>query len=642
MAFSFITAALLVVACNAAICERGDLTCEAVPSALIQRGLFNARRALSVPGGEPGDATCTDLTNHGTHFTVDIEVGTPGQKFSVVADTGSNSLIIPSCVCQQRRYCSRSDRCFTGTNKSSLFSLVDGPQGLQSVFITFGSGTVEAIVAKEKVAVGHRSVDMKEGILLMVARNLNIVGKFEGILGLGLPSKFGKDHAKHHSKQSSESSKASGQISDMVDKIVNGIWGAKDKEDNLPRDSADGLEMPIRRTREEAILPFAEQQTQLSEGVDDIGDLIDIRNRDADTQLSLVPGGLSQHGGLSKLGGLGPMHHMHRKQEPEETQEVLGPKGFLEQGGISRFSMCFNDGASGVLNLDIPELSDSINSVGEFHWGLDFRGVSLGNTSVPLNFCSSGNMSEGQTTPCGAIPDSGTTAIMAPKEHLSILLDSLCDQWPRCAANYSAMVEAAAAAKTGATALYTWDPFEIGPAAKSAVLQLLLLDCGSWLDESTGLSELPPLKFHVMGANGKEKVLELPGWAYVLESTRDDAEENSKKFHGMDENVVFLQNHTSKASANKVCSPAFAAMDYNTQKNGPVWILGTPFFYEFHVGYDLDSKPPSVSFTSTKTTPCVSCGQPASLLDTNSQGRRHPRSVSGPWRVPDMDFDLPL
>merc|ERR1711862_593077 len=106
---------------------------------------LNMRKPLefSVPGGA-GNATCTDLTNH----------------------TGSNSLIVPSCVCQQRRYCSKSDRCFTGTNRSSTFSLKEGPSGLQTVFITFGSDTIEAIVAKEKVTVGNLGVDMKDGLLL--------------------------------------------------------------------------------------------------------------------------------------------------------------------------------------------------------------------------------------------------------------------------------------------------------------------------------------------------------------------------------------------------------------------------------------------------------------------------------------------
>jgi hypothetical protein len=60
--------------------------------------------------------------------------------------------------------------------------------------MTFGSGTIEAVFAKEVVRVGHLSVDMADGILLMVARKLNIEGKFEGILGLGLPTKLMHEH----------------------------------------------------------------------------------------------------------------------------------------------------------------------------------------------------------------------------------------------------------------------------------------------------------------------------------------------------------------------------------------------------------------------------------------------------------------
>jgi len=317
------------------------------------------------------------------------------------------------------------------------------------------------------------------------------------------------------------------------------------------------------------------------------------------------------------------------------------PKGLLEQAGISRFSMCFNDGASGVLKLDTPAMPNALGSVGKFHWGLDFRGISVGNEAMPLGFCTASNMTSGQETPCGAIPDSGTTVIMAPQEHITTLLDSICDQWPRCAKNYTSMLKAAEAAKEGATAAYSWNPFEIAPASKSTILQLLLFDCASWLNESSGLNELPPLKFHVAGAANNQKTLELPGWAYILESTRTVADEN-QKLQGIDETVVLLQNRTT--TAQKVCSPAFGAMDYNTQKNGPVWILGTPFFYEFNVGYDLNSTPPSISFTSTEESPCTSCGQQASMLDSKAKAktRQRPRWISGPLRVPDMNVDLPL
>merc|ERR1719181_22110 len=132
--------------------------------------------------------------------------------------------------------------------------------------------------------------------------------------------------------------------------------------------------------------------------------------------------------------------------------------------------MCFNDGASGVLNLGIPEMTDSLGSVGKFHWGLDFRGVSIGDSEAPLSFCSMDNMTDGQETPCGAIPDSGTTVIMAPKEHVSTLLDSICDQWPRCAKNYTAMVEAGKAADKAAADKYTFDPFQLVVPPKSTVL----------------------------------------------------------------------------------------------------------------------------------------------------------------------------
>merc|ERR1719199_1472255 len=65
--------------------------------------------------------TCAALNNYGSHFAVDVDVGTPPQRFSLVADTGSNSLIVTSCVCVDVGMCPLDDKCFRGTNRSSTF-----------------------------------------------------------------------------------------------------------------------------------------------------------------------------------------------------------------------------------------------------------------------------------------------------------------------------------------------------------------------------------------------------------------------------------------------------------------------------------------------------------------------------------------
>ena len=64
-----------------------------------------AIRSPSTKGVTASSASCSPLRNHGTHFTVPVAVGTPPQTFNILADTGSNAIIIGSCACRQRRTC---------------------------------------------------------------------------------------------------------------------------------------------------------------------------------------------------------------------------------------------------------------------------------------------------------------------------------------------------------------------------------------------------------------------------------------------------------------------------------------------------------------------------------------------------------
>merc|ERR1719223_240853 len=115
------------------------------------------------------------------------------------------------------------------------------------------------------------------------------------------------------------------------------------------------------------------------------------------------------------------------------VSEVAGfePPEFLPEAGVSRFSICFNDGPSGALRLGTPKPLKRLGSVGEMHWGLGLSGISIGVEKARVKLCSPDDMQSGQSTPCGAIPDSGTTAIMAPEQSLETLFESICEAWDR-------------------------------------------------------------------------------------------------------------------------------------------------------------------------------------------------------------------
>jgi len=310
--------------------------------------------------------------------------------------------------------------------------------------------------------------------------------------------------------------------------------------------------------------------------------------------------------------------------------------GFLEQASIDRFSMCFNDGSSGVLRLGSPSLVDGHGSVGKDHWGVGFNGISVGTSTLPLQMCSTKDMKSVQETPCGAIPDSGTTLITGPKAQLSVLFEGICDAWPRCKDNHTALEKAAKAASEAAAKEYDGvDPFNfnVGKDSKELVLKLLLSDCDRWLDEGKGLQELPDLHFHVTGTQGTAQTLSLAGASYILETHVQQGKVNLRR--------------EEAANVRKMCMLAFEQMEYPTLKNGPVWIFGTPLFYEYQVAYDMGTTPPSLSFASVAQTPCGSCNKQTNLATSDvstdaTQALKRPRWLPGAPRQPRIDINRPL
>jgi len=527
---------------------------------------------VTFPWGRRGALTCTPLTNHGTHFTARIEVGTPPQAFDLVADTGSDSVVVSSCFCVQpsrgKKKCPKEKtNCFKGQNRSSTFSIPGAKNSaVPLVELSFNSGKVEAVIASDVVRVGRVSTDMDNGLLLMVDQALEVKGPFQGILGLGLPRPSVQETA-----LLLELSSASRELS-----AFNSAGAVS------TRFSSEGWESAF----------------QSYMGVD---------ARSQSKELALAS--------------------QSRPRPPTEDVEEGPPftsKSFLETAGVSRFSMCFNSGSDGVLRLETPKDPAALGSIGKLHWALELRGISVGNSSMPVVLCDPSSAKQGQASPCGTIPDSGTTTLMGPEDHVKTLFSTLCDNWERCRESVKAHKKY----------------------AKWAVFAIELSSCSDWI-EKEGLEALPPVRFKVRGSQGKDRVLEIPAKNYVISTMEDEVHTVTQHLGGIFPKKAFAK--TGKQV--RKCVSAFGVMDYQTSLNGPVWVLGAPVFYSYQVGYDLKSKPPSVSFSTEK---CGSCPGQTSLYALNSEIKGAPpqedaRSaatalplISGPVRVGNLDTSLPL
>jgi len=470
---------------------------ETSQTSLLQRDVTVYSRGT----GWLDNGKCTSLKNEGSYFSVKLCVGTPEQCFEVVADTGSNAVIVPSCICLETKGagCSDNVNCFRGTNKSSTFSV---SRPVRAIRLTFGSGSIVTAIATDLVRVGDLSVTMEDGVLLMLDRaHLEIEGDFQGILGLGSPG------------------------------------------------NGDG--------------PFLFQQA--------------------------VPFNQFKEESWSNATSVPISARLrHGAQQTGDSVAYYKEKLILEQANVARFSICFSDAERpGAMRFGLPPFQSPLRNIGKLHWGLGFHGLAVGSQGGPpseMIFCGPGAMKPGMDTPCGIIPDSGTTFIRGPKDQVATLEKSLCSKWPRC------------------------QHASFGRPSSSAFRSLLRL-CRNWLTEEKGLLEIPSFFFYVKNGEGISQAFELTAWAWVTES-----------IYG--------------------CHPMIEAMHnaYKTGKNGPIWIFGTPLFFEYDVGYDLPSN--QINLKQGKCEPCSGHGGPVSLNDGGL--RRWPRTAYGKPRAPHYNVNLPL
>ncbi|XP_010252464.1 PREDICTED: aspartic proteinase A1-like [Nelumbo nucifera] len=130
--------------------------------------------------GDSGDTDMVSLKNYmDAQYFGEIGVGTPPQKFTVIFDTGSSNLWVPSAKCYF------SVACYFHSKYKSSQSTTYKKNG-KSAEIHYGTGAIAGFFSEDTVKVGDLIVKNQEFIEATREPSITfLVAKFDGILGLG-------------------------------------------------------------------------------------------------------------------------------------------------------------------------------------------------------------------------------------------------------------------------------------------------------------------------------------------------------------------------------------------------------------------------------------------------------------------------
>ncbi|XP_078424031.1 nothepsin isoform X3 [Cetorhinus maximus] len=126
--------------------------------------------------------TSEHLSNYmDAQYYGEISIGTPPQTFTVVFDTGSSNLWVPSAYCI-------SEACQLHQRFQSFFSTSYSPKG-NYFAIRYGTGQLMGVLGKDKLTIGNITVNGQEfGESVYEPGSTFTLAHFDGILGLGYPS----------------------------------------------------------------------------------------------------------------------------------------------------------------------------------------------------------------------------------------------------------------------------------------------------------------------------------------------------------------------------------------------------------------------------------------------------------------------
>jgi phytepsin len=148
-------------------------------STLSSKAAEYASRAAAFVGAEED----VPLKNYlDAQYYGEISIGEPSQTFSVIFDTGSSNLWVPSSKCSTYNIACRLHNKYNH-GKSSSYSEKD-----EEIQIRYGSGAISGFVSRDDVAIGDLVAKGQDFAEATQEPGLAFVfAKFDGILGMGFP-----------------------------------------------------------------------------------------------------------------------------------------------------------------------------------------------------------------------------------------------------------------------------------------------------------------------------------------------------------------------------------------------------------------------------------------------------------------------
>merc|ERR1719356_1218581 len=147
-----------------------------VLSASVRRANLNLTGQLQASSGLP-IVPLTDVED--AEYFGEVNIGSPAQKFTVIYDTGSSNLWVPSKGCTN---CKPNSPSYDSSTSSTFTK--DG----QSFALQYGTGSCNGFISQDNVGMGGLTIsDFKFGEVTTEAKDVFGAAPFDGILGMGVP-----------------------------------------------------------------------------------------------------------------------------------------------------------------------------------------------------------------------------------------------------------------------------------------------------------------------------------------------------------------------------------------------------------------------------------------------------------------------